>query len=352
MSTFLYKTLLGATATGALLLTANLAAQASSLQRGENISPSAIAAQFNLPGDAVPSTSIGGGTRGSVQFGLPDGATPSTSIGGGTRGSVTFGLPDGATPITSIGGGTRGSVTFGLPDGATPSTSIGGGTRGSVTFGLPDDATPSTSIGGGTREGVQFGLPGGSTPSTGIGAGTREGGVPLLTALVPPTQHGNTVSGRPTIFAYVPPMGAKEVFFSLQDEDGNAFYHATLPVSADGGTIAIELPADAPELEVGRNYLWYLAPLQAGTILRPDNYAVVGWIKRVESTIDEQAFASSPIELATAYANAGIWYDTLEVLASAQRSDPSNQALASEWNDLLQQVGLEAIAAQPLTDWL
>jgi hypothetical protein len=194
MSTFLYKTLLGATATGALLLTANLAAQASSLQRGENISPSAIAAQFNLPGDAVPSTSIGGGTRGNVQFGLPDGATPSTSIGGGTRGGVTFGLPDGATPSTSIGGGTRGSVTFGLPDGATPSTSIGGGTRGSVQFGLPDGATPSTSIGGGTREGVQFGLPGGSTPTTGIGAGTREGGVPLLTALVPPTQHGNTVS--------------------------------------------------------------------------------------------------------------------------------------------------------------
>jgi hypothetical protein len=330
MSKFLYKTLLGATATGAFVLTANLAAQASLSQQGGKISPSAIAAQFNLPGDPVPSTSIGGGTRGGVTFGLPDGATPSTSIGGGTRGGVTFGLPDGATPSTSIGGGTRGGVTFGLPDGATPSTSIGGG----------------------TREGVQFGAPGSATPNTTIGGGARGEGLPLLTALVPTTQHGNTVSGRPTIFAYLPPMGAQEVFFSLQDEEGNSFYHATLPVSPEGGTIAITLPADAPELEMGKNYLWYMAPLQAGTILRPDNYAVVGWIQRVESTVNEQDLASSPIELATAYANAGIWYDTLEVLASAQRSEPGNQAVAAEWNDLLQQVGLEAIAAQPLGDWL
>ncbi len=328
MSKFLYKALLGATTTGAFALT-TLAAQASVSPQGEQISPRAIAAQFNLPGDAVPSSSIGGGTRGSVRFGLPDGATPSTTIGGGTRGSVQFGLPDGATPSTSIGGGTRGSVQFGLPDGATPSTTIGGGTREGARFGVPDSATPSTSIGG----------------------GTRSDGLPVLTALVPPTKHGNTVSGRPTIFAYLPPMGAQEVFFSLQDEEGHSFYHTTLPVSVDGGTIAITLPADAPELEMGKNYLWYLAPLEPGAILRPDNYAVVGWIKRVESTVNEQELASSPVELAAAYANAGVWYDALEVLASAQRSEPDNQMLASEWSDLLKQVGLEAIADRPLSDW-
>jgi Domain of Unknown Function (DUF928) len=308
MITLFYKMLLGATATGALVLTANLAAHANLSPQEEEISPTEIAVQFNLPNDATPSTSIGGGTRGNVQFALPDGATPNTSIGGGIRGNVQFALPDGATPNTSIGGGIRGNAQFALPDGATPNTSIGGGTRGDR--------------------------------------------LPLLTALVPPTQHGNTVSGRPTIFAYLPPMGAGEVFFSMQDEEGNSFYHTTLPVSSEGGTIAITLPAEAPELEMGKNYLWYLAPLEPGALLRPDNHAVMGWIKRVESTVNDRSLASSPVELATAYANAGVWYDTLEVLASAQRSEPGNKTLATEWSELLQQVGLEAIASQPLADRL
>lgn len=264
MIKFFYKTLLGTTATGALVLSANLAAQANVSPQEEEIFPSAIAVQFNLPDNATPRTSIGGGTRGGVQFELPDGSTPNTSIGGGTRGDQ----------------------------------------------------------------------------------------LPLLTALVPPTKYGNTVSSHPTIFAYLPPIGVQEIFFSLQDEEGNPFYHATLKVSPQGGTIAITLPATAPELEMGKNYLWYLAPLVPEAILRPDNYAVVGWIKRVESTINNRSLALSPVELATAYANAGIWYDTLTVLASAQRAEPDNQTFATEWSNLLQQVGLEAIASQPLADQL
>lgn len=257
-----YKILLGATATAAWVLTANLAAQANLSPQKEEVLPSTIAVQFNLPDNATPRTSIGGGTRGGVQFEIPENSRPNTSIGGGTRGEE----------------------------------------------------------------------------------------IPRLTALVPPSKYGNTISGHPTIFAYLPPMGVQEIFFSLQDEEGNPFYHTTLTVSPDGGTIAITLPPEAPELEMGKNYLWYLAPLEPGAILRPDNYAVVGWIKRVESTLNHRSLALSPVELAATYANAGIWYDTLAVLASAQRAEPENQTFAAEWSKLLQQVGLEAIASQPLAD--
>jgi Domain of Unknown Function (DUF928) len=119
-------------------------------------------------------------------------------------------------------------------------------------------------------------------------------------------------------------------------------------VPPEGGTIAITLPPEAPALPIGKNYLWYFAPIEPGGILRPDNYAVTGWVKRVESTVNEQGFASSPVELATAYAKAGIWYDTLKVLAEAKRAVPDNKTFVKEWQDLLKQVGLEAIASQPL----
>jgi hypothetical protein len=213
-------------------------------------------------------------------------------------------------------------------------------------------SAPRTSVGGGTRGDVQLALPsGGSAPRTSIGGGTR-GEIPPLTALVPPTKHGRTVSAHPTIFAYLPPIGAEEVFFSLQDEEGNSHYYTILKVSPDGGVISITLPSTAPALEIGKNYLWYFAPVEPGGILKPDNYAVTGWIKRVEKTFNEQELASSPVKLATKYAEAGVWYDTLKVLAAAKRSEPNNKSFATEWHDLLKQVGLEKITSQPLIEAL
>ncbi|WP_414577853.1 DUF928 domain-containing protein [Anabaena sp. CCY 9402-a] len=265
-----------------------------------------ISLEFKPPKDPAPKTSVGGGVRGQVQFGLPGGSAPRTSVGGGTRGNVQFGLPGGSAPRTSVGGGTRGNVQLTLPSGnSTPRSSIGGGTRGKT---LP------------------------------------------LTALVPPNKQGRTVLARPTVFAYLPPVGAETVFFSLQDEDGNFLYSTMLKVSPDGGVVSITLPLTAPALVMDKNYLWYFAPIEPGGVLRPDNYSVTGWIKRVEPTFNQQELASSPVELATKYAETGVWYDTIKVLVDAKRSQPNNKAFVTEWHDLLKQVGLEDIASQPLTE--
>jgi hypothetical protein len=181
-----------------------------------------------------------------------------------------------------------------------------------------------------------------------MGGGVR-GEVAPLTALVPPTKYGLTVSERPTIYAYLPPIGAQKVFFSLQDEEGNPHYHTTLEVAGDGGVLSITLPAKAAALELGKNYLWYLAPIEPGGILRPDNYAVTGWVKRVDLKVNQSELAGeSPVNLAIEYAQAGIWYDTLKVLVEAQRSEPDNETLAQEWHDVLEQIGLEAIASEPI----
>ncbi|GET40660.1 DUF928 domain-containing protein [Microseira wollei] len=74
-------------------------------------------------------------------------------------------------------------------------------------FALPGDAVPKTSVGGGVRGNVQFALPSGATPRTSVGAGVRGEEHPELTALVPPTKQGHTVSARPTIFELTRPRG-------------------------------------------------------------------------------------------------------------------------------------------------
>jgi hypothetical protein len=218
-----------------------------------------------------------------------------------------------------------------------------------VQFALPGGAAPQTSIGGGSRGEIQFtAAPDRGAPGSSVGAGSR-GEIPAaLTALVPPSKYGRTVSARPTLYVYLPPIGAEEVFFSLQDEDGNPYYHSILQVPSNGGVIPVALPPTAPALEMDKNYLWYFAPIEPGGILQPDNYAVTGWVRRVRDEVNEREFSASPVELATRYAEAGIWYDMLEVLVLAKSSEPDNKNFATEWHDLLEQVGLEAISAQPL----
>ena len=292
MSQLFWSSLLGTTVTGAIILTANTA--------HADLSPPLFALEFELPQDAVPQTSVGGGVRGKVEFTLPSkNASPNTSVGTGVRGKVQFALPD---------------------QEPTPKNTKSAGVRGDVEFAFPEQN---------------------SIPRVTVGSGVRGEEIPL-TALVPTTKFGRTVSARPTIFVYLPPIGAEEVFFSIQDEAGNTHYHTMLKVPATGGVISISLPESAPELELGKNYLWYFAPIKPGDILRPDNYAVTGWIKRVATNINQQELASSEIELATEYAKAGIWYNTLEVLVKAHKANPHNPIFTSELQDLFEQVKLEA----------
>lgn len=265
----------------------------------------------------------------SVKFETPGDAAPQTSVGGGVRGSVQFSAPGDAAPTNSVGGGVRGGVQFSAPGGSAPTNSVGGGVRGNVQFGIPGDAAPSSSVGGGARSDVSQ----------------------VAIALLPPTKIGQTISPHPTFFVYLPPTSSQQVFVSLQDEQGKQLYQKRLPISGKGGIISFSLPSDAPALEIGQNYLWFFAPIPPDGILRPDNYSVTGWVKRVQASSTNRSF-SSPIEQATALASQGIWYDTLKILATARKAQPDNATFSQEWKELLEQVGLNSIANQPIAEQL
>ena len=333
-------------------------------------SSSLIAIQFQAPGDSVPSDTTGGGTRG-IQFQPPSDNSPSNTTGGGTRG-IQFQPPSDNSPSNTTGGGTRDGVRFAAPGDNSPSETTGGGTRDGVRFAAPGDNSPSETTGGGTRDGVRFTAPGDNSPSETTSAGTRnvhfeasgedspkptilgssdKDELSLFIPLLPPTKLGRTVAGHPTFFVYVPQGTPKQIFFSLQSTDRKHHYQTTFDISGKQGIISFTLPADAPELEVGKDYLWFFATIEPGQILQPGNYGINGWIKRVPPpAIASLKEKLTPLEVATLYAESGIWYDTLALLASARRSQPENQTLVSEWKALLQQVGLENLAAIPLVE--
>ncbi|NJN72659.1 MAG: DUF928 domain-containing protein [Limnothrix sp. RL_2_0] len=291
-----------------------------------------VSIDIEIPNDVPPVNAIGSQSRGTIRFSLPDKSdNPNSTIGGGSRGAVRF-RPSGdiGSPRSTIGASTRGGVQFSLPDDkGNPDLTVGGGSRGAVQFGLPDDAeNPSSTIGGGSRDALI------QTP---------------LTALLPDTNNGRTASSHPTIFVYLPPMGTEEIFFSLQDQDGNFLYDTFIPGVPNGGVVAVSIPANAPPLVVDKPYLWYFAPIEPGGRLLPNNYAVTGWVKRVDAQLSPQDMAeTAPIKRAIAYAEQGLWYDTLKILADALVENPDNGEIHTEWHDLLQQIDLEVLSTQSI----
>jgi hypothetical protein len=274
--------------------------------------------KFEPPGDTAPSTSVGGAVRGKVQFSAPGEASPVSSIGGGVRGKVQFAPPGEFAPIATVSGGIRGNIQFSAPNAPTPSATTAGGVRGGETLNL-NLSQADLSLN------------------------------PSITVLLPQNSPvGRTVSARPTLYFYVPSTAARQAFFSIQDEQGNPLYHTTVSLSGNQGIIHVTLPAEAPELEIGKNYVSFFVPIEPDDVLRPDSYSVTAWIKRVNPS-DRPDNMLSPIDQAGQYAAQGVWYDTLNILASAYATDPGNPSIVQEWQDLLKQVGLGNIADQPIT---
>ena len=307
-----------------------------------------ISLEFEMPNDIPPRTQ-GGGVRGQVNFAPPGDAAPQNTNSGGVRGDVTFAPPGEEAPQNTNSGGVRGEVNFAPPGEEAPNNTSSAGVRGDVNFATPGEARPSRVVGAGVRGDVNANEPGNDASNSGF----VEDKLLTIVPLMPTTNYGRTISSRPTFLVYMPPTASKEVFFSLQDANRNHHYQTKFQISGQGGIVALTLPDEAPELEMGKEYVWFLAPIEPNGILRPDNYGVNGWVKRVDSPIESQELSSSnPIELATLYAKEGIWYDTLQVLSAAKLAQPDDSTLASEWKDLLEQVKLEAIANEQILEQL
>jgi hypothetical protein len=65
--------------------------------------------------------------------------------------------------------------------------------------------------------------------------------------------------------------------------------------------------------------------------------------------LKEKLAKATPETKAGIYAEAGIWYDALAALSDQIEAQPTNKALRDTRADLLQQIGLKAVAAAELS---
>jgi Domain of Unknown Function (DUF928) len=203
-----------------------------------------------------------------------------------------------------------------------------------VVFNPPRGGAPENTRGGASR--------GSSACSTASQDNTKH-----LSLLIPQQSNvGLTVSEHPIFFAYIPPSTAPSILFSLKNDADELHYQTTIPVSAQGGVVAIELPKTTAPLALNARYQWGVSVLCSGK-LRPDSPYAIGWVKRVASMTN---FSSEPvsIEQAIRYGANGLWYDALTTLAALRQQHPKDTELVLAWSQLLQSVGLGAIAQEPL----
>jgi hypothetical protein len=170
-----------------------------------------------------------------------------------------------------------------------------------------------------------------------------------IIALLPQSYFGTTVSDRPTILVYLPASTAKEAMFSLKDEAGNLKYQMTLPVSETAGIVTIALPPEAPALEIGKNYQWFLA-LKVDGRLSPNTPYVDGWVQRIQPNAELAKALQNPdlLKRATALGAQGVWYDCVAIMATLRTAQPSSETLGKNWSDLLASVGLQDITKAPI----
>jgi Domain of Unknown Function (DUF928) len=210
-------------------------------------------------------------------------------------------------------------------------------------------------------------------PRTNVGAPkvsvpgiTRSGGcleANCLTAILPnlSPSRGQTIGSseevpplvlttleRPTLYFFVP-KGEGRAYFRLFEIDAKSgkterIYRSAFSTKHEAGVIGYQIPDDAPALKVGKDYLWEFTISDLNTL-----ESTRGTMRRVTVTpaLARQLNTRDASAKANAYAQAGIWLDTLQVLANDGNSElPA--APSAAWSQLLTSVNLGKVANQPL----
>ncbi len=192
------------------------------------------------------------------------------------------------------------------------------------------------------------------------GAGTRGcvfGNPGSLTLLMPDNNVGWTTAAYPQFHWYTPINVASFVEFTLyradpEDEgDRTQVYQSQFAVSGDAGIASLQLPADSglPPLEVDQLYYW-----QVAIFCNPDSaegdLQAGGWVERREPDAAlASALAAAPqSEIVGLYAANGYWFDAVNSLVTLRQDHPEDAAVQMRWMELLNSVGLSALADQPL----
>ena len=196
------------------------------------------------------------------------------------------------------------------------------------------------------------GAPKGSRSST--NSGSRDD-CPIeakrITALIPKTNWGNTLSERPKFWFYIPHEQGR---LTLILRNKTKSIRVNYQVRNGGGIMGFPIPETSPGLEINETY-HYKVYFSCNPKNQPSKTGVQGIVKRVamnEVLQTKLTSATSIKEKIHLYANEGLWYEAITTLIESRRCQPIDKDLKKYWSDLLSDsdVELEDLISEPLID--
>ncbi|GAB4176057.1 MAG: hypothetical protein Fur006_06830 [Coleofasciculaceae cyanobacterium] len=173
-------------------------------------------------------------------------------------------------------------------------------------------------------------------------------------ALIPKSNIGITVAKYPAFLFYIPDANlelVKKAYLVLTNKKDEVIYKKIVQLKSPDRIVSIDFTdsPDLPPLKVGESYYWHFMVI-FDEHDASDSAHVAGWIKRVslDSKLQHELDTALPQEKPAIYANNGFWHDALTSLAKLRCSYPNDATFSSDWESLLQQVGLSVIAIKPL----
>jgi hypothetical protein len=202
-----------------------------------------------------------------------------------------------------------------------------------------------------------LGTPGRRTPGASRGKKVCLPGVPRpddkisklsLTALVPKSNLSLTTLSDPTLYFYLPEINAPQlrlVISELSDnssEDDSVVYEQTYKPSGKIGVAGFKLPANT--LKSGKEYTWFFEVVCSSSDSSDNQMprSVEGNIKRVnDNQLSSKLKKATPGQRLNILAEAGIWQDTIDILAQMRVAKPTDINLKSDWEAILAAPGID-----------
>ncbi len=171
---------------------------------------------------------------------------------------------------------------------------------------------------------------------------------------------GNTVAARPTFWVAIggPGQTQSSVQFTLQDEAGQDLYQTTLATPDNPAVVPIALPATVA-LVVGERYRWFIktqaqmiCPTPNGSKVKQTNAYSEGFVVRlaIDPALSAQLKSAAPREQVGLYAEAGLWFEAITMVGEMRLREPGNEGWRSDWESLLESVGLTAQGQVPIAE--
>ncbi len=204
----------------------------------------------------------------------------------------------------------------------------------SQTFTPPNRGTVQTTAGGATR-------------------GACSNVNKSLKPLIPQQKLGLTFSASPTFFFHkAASSGQTAQFFLLdtvEEKDNGVVSETTVNLPDASGIFALTLPADAPSLQDGKRYHWYMS-VNCGSDNSYDLQTVEGWIEKTKPSLAmaKQLKTLEAKQIPAVYAKEGIWHETITSSVQLRCEYPNDSKLKASWKELLESVGLQDLISEPL----